>query len=121
MQTVLECRDMLTSGWRSCPDNTGHKVRKLVYTMPVPTDVPPAMAKLLGIPKTLQGTTVQRICGDPGEVTLVQHSYSRDMMYGDRFLIQTILNFRATMRGASSCASGWIQSGQAPCRGLTAL
>jgi len=99
LETVVECRDTLSSGWKTCPDNTGHQVRKLVYMMPVPPDMPPAMAKMLGVPKILQGTTVQRLCGGADEVTLVQHSYTRDMMYSDRFIVQCITNFRCDSKG----------------------
>lgn len=96
---MLGCHVQLTSGWNPCPDNTEHVVRKIVYEMPIPSDVPPAMAKLIGVPKTLQGSTVQRLWHSDDEVKLVQHAYSRGMMHGDRFLVQSIMNFRRSEKG----------------------
>jgi hypothetical protein len=99
LEQVIGCTNIRTSGWKSCPDNSGHKVRKSVYTMPAPSDIPASVRKILGVPEFLQGTTVQRLCGGEDEITHVQQSYSSDILYGDRFMIQAITHFAADKDG----------------------
>ncbi|CAK0888668.1 unnamed protein product [Prorocentrum cordatum] len=94
------CHDVRDTGWRPCPDNEGHLVRKIVCMVPVPPDAaPPAVARLLGVPKALQATMVQRLCTDADMVTLVEQSYTKDVVYLDRFMTQYVRRFSPNSDG----------------------
>jgi hypothetical protein len=97
---ALGCHDIRRTGWKPCPDNDGHDVRKIVCMVPVPPDAaPPAVARLLGVPKALQATMVQRLCADADEVTLVEQSYTQDVVYLDRCMTQYIRHFSRNSDG----------------------
>jgi len=98
--TALGCHDIRGTGWKSCPDNAGHHVQKIVCMVPVPPDAaPPAVARLLGVPKVLQATMVQRLSADADEVTLVEQSYTQDLVYLDRCVTQYVRHFSRNSDG----------------------
>jgi hypothetical protein len=98
--TVLGCYDIRGTGWKPCPDNVGHLVRKTLCVVPVPPDAaPPAIARLLGVPKALQATMVQRLCADADGVTLVEHSSTQDLVYLDRCKTQYVRHFSRNSDG----------------------
>jgi hypothetical protein len=97
---AVGCQDIQGTGWKPCPDNIGHQIRKMVYTLPVPPDAAPsAVAKLLGVPKALQMTMVQRLCSDGHEMTLVEQAYTQDVVYLDRCLAQYVRHFSRNTNG----------------------
>jgi len=97
---AVGCQDIMGTGWNPCLDNVEHHVRKLVYTLPVPPDAaPPAVARLLGIPKALQMTMVQRLCSDGDGVTLVEQAYTQDIAYLDRCMAQYVRQFSRNIDG----------------------
>jgi len=100
LEEYMECYDIEATEWK--PDDTvaGTLVRKCHYAAPVPADVPDSVAKLVGLPPVVGTTTVYRLrTVDPGEVTLVQQSYTGDVMYGDRFKIQHTISFKEEAGG----------------------
>jgi hypothetical protein len=92
--TSLGCYDIRGTGWKPCPDNAGHDIRKIVCMVPIPPDsAPPAVARLLGVPKALQATMVQRLCADADGVILVEQSCTQDIVYLDRCISQYVRHF----------------------------
>jgi len=92
--TALGCTDISGTGWKPCPDNAGHAVRKILCMVPVPPDAaPPALARLLGLPKSFQTTMLQRLCADTNGVTLVEQLYTQDIVYVDRCKNQYVRHF----------------------------
>lgn len=78
-------------------------VLKRCYSAPVPENVPDAIAKLVRLPPVIGTTTVYRLRrSEPGEVTLVQQSYTGDVLYGDRFKIQNTISFKEDACGVVS-------------------
>jgi hypothetical protein len=67
---------------------------------------------MLNIPESVCSTTVWRLCSSAGEccgwspsardiehLNIIQHSYTKDVLYGDRFKLQNILSFREAPEG----------------------
>jgi hypothetical protein len=103
---VLGATSINASPLAQCPDYAGTKVRKLSCMMPVPGDMPATLRKMLNIPESVFTTMVWRLskageedcCTSPNthnmeHLNVVQQSYTKDVMYGDRFKFQTILSF----------------------------
>jgi len=94
MRKAIQCKDFEDSDWKPCPAIEGNMVRKVWYNVPCPTDVPAFARRLLSIPELLCTTTnfrLQTLEGDR-RIRLVQHSYTRDVLYGDRFKIESRLD-----------------------------
>lgn len=87
------CSDFCTTDWMYSCDTGSAKVRQSDYTMPVPRDIPEVAARLLRVPETISGTTVWRLNADSRELLLVQHSHTKDVLFGDRFKLQNTMSF----------------------------
>lgn len=97
---ALGCLDIRGTGWQPCPDNAGHAVRQTLCMIPVPPDAaPPALARLLGVPRAVQATMLQRLCADADEVMLVEQSYTQDVVYLDRCMNQYVRHFSRNVDG----------------------
>jgi len=93
LKEVLQCHSILATGWKKCPNMPGTWVRKAQWSAPIPADIPTTVARLLGVPDVVTGTSVWRLqeCGNT--LTLMQHSYTKDVLYGERFVLQSTLQF----------------------------
>jgi len=105
LREVMSCYDICTTDWRDSADVADTKVRQSHYMMPVPRDVPEIAARLLRIPDTITGTTVWRLHGDSKQLLLVQHSYTKDVLYGDRFKLQNMMSFLEDPEGGVRLSS----------------
>lgn len=93
------CYDFHTTPWVACNVIPGAQVRKCCYMAPVPEDVPGFARRLLNVPDQLSSTSVWRLVRDPEEMRFVQHSYTSDVLYGDRFKVQCTVRFREQTQG----------------------
>merc|ERR1712048_560206 len=96
MREVLNCTDISSTDWKESPHVHGTLVRKSHYEMSVPRNIPEPIAKLVGIPETIRGSTVWRLHRSCNELTLIQQSYTKDVRYGDRMTVQNTLSFSET-------------------------
>lgn len=99
LSEVANCYDFHTTPWVACNVIPGAKVRKCCYMAPVPEDVPGFARRLLNVPDQLSSTSVWRLVRDPEEMRFVQHSYTCDVLYGDRFKVQCTVRFRQETQG----------------------
>lgn len=76
------------------PRTPGVKVRRCRYMMPLPQDVPRAVASIIGMPKESNITTVFHMRITEDEVLLVHQTITHDVMYGDKFRAQDTHSFR---------------------------
>jgi hypothetical protein len=106
LEEVMGFYDIEGTEWKPDRAAVGTWVRKCDCSAPVPSDVPDSIARILGVPSVLRTTTVYRLqIAEPGEVTLVQESYTGDVMYGDRFKIEHTLSFKE--EGGSIVSRQW--------------
>lgn len=102
LDEVMGCYDIDAAEWKPDPAIAGTLVRKCQYKAPVPADVPDTIKRIVGLPDVVTTTSAFRLHSGPGEVTLVQQSYTRDVMYGDRFKIQHTISFKQEPDGVVS-------------------
>jgi len=95
------CYDFHTTPWVPCNVIPGAQVRKCCYMAPVPDDVPTFARRLLNVPDQLSSTSVWRLVREPEEMRFVQHSYTFDVLYGDRFKVQCTVRFRQEAQGVT--------------------
>lgn len=86
----------------------GTEVRKVCYLTDVPPDIPSMARKLLSIPDKIRGSTVWRLRGDHNELVLVEHTYTHDILYGDRFKVECTLSFRPSGKGGVTMRQ-WVE------------
>jgi hypothetical protein len=121
LREVLGATYITSSRWAQCPNFAGTQVRKISCMMPVPNETPEFIRRLLNIPESICSTTVWRLCSegagasgwspstrgwspsahDVQRLNIVQQSYTKDVMYGDRFKLQNILSFREAPEGVT--------------------
>jgi len=107
MNKVASCYDFVSTAWEDCKLHPGSQVRKCIYTTPVPQDIPAFAKRLLNVPEQIGGCTVWRLSGTNQELLLLQHSYTRDLLYGDRFKVQSIIHFSEENSGVT--IQQWIE------------
>eukprot|EP00933_Yihiella_yeosuensis_P062820 TRINITY_DN65819_c0_g1_i1.p1 TRINITY_DN65819_c0_g1~~TRINITY_DN65819_c0_g1_i1.p1 ORF type:complete len:394 (+),score=80.17 TRINITY_DN65819_c0_g1_i1:72-1253(+) len=101
------CYEIVGSDWTPCPTHEGTEVRKCVYMVPIPDDIPSVARRLLNIPDQISSASVWRLYGSDGKLVLVQHSYTRDVLYGDRFKVQSMITFQ--QEGNSVKMEQWVE------------
>jgi len=103
LSETLECYDIEPGEWKPDPTEAGTMVLERRYSAPVPDNVPDAVAKLVRLPPVIGTTTVYRLRrSESDELTMVQQSYTGDVMYGDRFKIQNTISFKEDAGGVVS-------------------
>jgi len=107
MNKVASCYDFVSTAWEDCKLHPGSQVRKCIYTAPVPPDIPAFAKRLLNVPDQVSGCTVWRLNGTSQELLLLQHSYTRDVLYGDRFKVQSTMHFSEENSGVT--IRQWIE------------
>jgi len=86
--------DISLSYWSTTPG--GDIVRRAEFTMPVPQDVPPAIARLAAVPKTSRATLLYSFkrAGDD-ELLMQLQQCTHDVPQGECFRVQECLRFRS--------------------------
>jgi len=106
---VAGCHGFEGTSWQQCPDMEGTEVRKVCYTTEVPPDIPSIARKLLNIPDEIRGSTVSRLRREEEKVVLVEHSYTRDILYGDRFKVEFTLSVLPDIEKGGVTIRQWVE------------
>jgi hypothetical protein len=103
LKEALECYDIEPAEWKPDPTVVGAMVLKRRYSAPLPENIPDAVARIVSLPRVVRTTTVYRVRrAESGEVTMVQQSYTGDVMFGDRLKIQNTISFKEEACGVVS-------------------
>jgi len=107
MQDYLEgyskSYDISLSDWGTTPG--GVRVRRARFTMPVPQDVPAAIARLAAVPKTSRATLVMGFRRVGEEELLVQlQQVTHEVPQGEAFRVQEMVRFRPHREGGLACS-----------------
>lgn len=90
----LKAKDMEITQWETAKE-ARTKIRGIKLRMPVPMDLPSAMARLVAVPETSRMTSVFRLKDTEDEVVLVTRTATHDIPLGEHFRVQQILSFRS--------------------------
>lgn len=96
---VLGTHDMRWEPFMEPARTPGVKVRRCRYMMPLPQDVPRAVASIMGMPKESNMTTIYHMKITDDEVLLVHQTITHDVLYGDKFRAQDTHSFRPCPEG----------------------
>jgi len=96
----LKARDMHWEPFLEPARTPGVKVRRCTFIMPLPQDVPKAVASIIGLPKESSITIVYHMKITEDEIMLVHQTLTHDVMYGDQFRAQDMHIFRKLADGA---------------------
>lgn len=99
LDEVAGCEGISATDWMECTEQPGTQVRKVLWSAAMPADMSDTIRRLLSLPPQISGTTVWRLQDSGGNLALIQHSYSRNVMYGDRFRLQNTLRFSPSPSG----------------------
>lgn len=109
----LKAKDIEITPWETAKE-ARTKIRGIKLRMPVPTDLPSAMARLVSVPETSRMTSVFRLKDTEDEVVLVTRSASHDIPLGEHFRVQEILSFRSAAAKKGTCAgvslTTWVEA-----------
>jgi len=94
--------DVSTTKWFEAPDNNSVRFRRARFTMPVPQDVPAAIARLAAVPETSKATIVLGYCetGADELIVLIQQ-VTHDVPFGNTFRVHEVMVFRSAPGGGS--------------------
>lgn len=92
MRETLNAIEMRTSSWKRGV-RPGAMVRDSHIIMPVPPDVPRAVALILGMPETVTVTATFQFRRSGEEATLVMHSSTHGVPFGDSFRVEDTIRF----------------------------
>jgi len=99
LEEHLRLTDVQDSKWAPSQRIPGTQMRRLRFRMPVPTDVPQAVKRLVNLPDTTKVTFLARLGCSPDKVILVQEVCSHDVTYGENFWVQDVMTFNSDPSG----------------------
>jgi len=102
------------SEWQEEMRIPGTVVRGVRYNMPLPKDVPAAVARLVSIPEATRVTTVLRLRVQGDEAILLLQTIAHDAPFGENFRTQETLSFKPHERGGVQLVKWgevvWVQA-----------
>jgi hypothetical protein len=119
MAEVLGCTAFVTTPWATSRHNIFEKeepkkgripnifFRRSKYRASLPTDIPPSVAKLVGIPDSVDARSLFALGVSDTELVLVQQSNVQGIMFSDRFRLQN--TFRFTQDGDDVLLEQWAE------------
>jgi len=105
--------DFTRNEWQEEPRIPGTSVCGLRYVMPLPKDVPSAVARLVAIPETSRVTATLRMRASDDEAVVLMQTLAHDAPFGENFRTQEIMRFQATGEGVRVLKWGavvWVQA-----------
>mmetsp|Transcript_11330 Transcript_11330/g.28507 ORF Transcript_11330/g.28507 Transcript_11330/m.28507 type:complete len:276 (+) Transcript_11330:171-998(+) len=98
--------DIEFTDWFNVPG--GLRACRAKFHMPVPQEVPAALARLVSVPETSAATMVvaHRECGDDEELVMLQQ-VTHDVPFGENFRVQEAVSFRRAAAGGGVVCSKW--------------
>jgi hypothetical protein len=107
---ILKAFDFSVTPWTQGQLIPGTLVRKMDLKLPAPDDVPKAVAKMIGFPPVMDSVLMARLHSTKDQITLLMHSNSLNVPYGDCQRIEDVLVFTPDENGGVNVAK-WIQIG----------
>lgn len=94
--------DVSLTTWFDSPCVGGVRVRRATFTMPVPQDVPAAIARLAAVPETSKATLVLGyFARSPDELLIFLQQATHDVPYGSAFRVNETMAFQDAAGGGS--------------------
>merc|ERR1711871_1481723 len=84
---------MSATPWAKATNKPKQPVRRLQFRMPVPQDVPKAIARLISLPKDSAMTVVGKMSSEEGELVLGLQIATHDVPFGEKFLVEESVVF----------------------------
>mmetsp|Transcript_104458 Transcript_104458/g.204884 ORF Transcript_104458/g.204884 Transcript_104458/m.204884 type:complete len:332 (+) Transcript_104458:89-1084(+) len=105
LEQFAQAWDISITNWTNSP--AGLRVRRAEFTMPVPQEVPAAIARLVAVPSASKATIVMGfVSTSPDELLVLLQQCTHDVPYGQAFRVQETMSFR-TASGGGSTFSKW--------------
>lgn len=104
---ILEAWDITSAPWSEGVRTPG-LMRRLRFKLAPPPDTPKAVARIIGLPKFFDNTMVARLSFADNEVTLITHTVTTNVPYGDAQRCQDVIVFAADSEG-SVTVTKWTQ------------
>mmetsp|Transcript_68450 Transcript_68450/g.164364 ORF Transcript_68450/g.164364 Transcript_68450/m.164364 type:complete len:518 (+) Transcript_68450:103-1656(+) len=102
MEEAVHCYDMTFTPWQDL--GSGLKVAKANYMQPIEQKIPGWLMRLAGVPEASRTMTIFQLgqSASANEVTMVQNTSMRDIMYGERFRVRATLVFGLQADGVTT-------------------
>jgi len=94
--------------WASSSRVEGTAVRVLNFTMPLPQDLPRAVAILINLPESTRITNTYRLRKSADEITLIVQVNTPGVPFGENFRIQELSSFRRLPGGGIELRK-WVE------------
>lgn len=113
LEQFSHATDISLSAWCDAPG--GIRVRRAQFTMPVPQEVPPALARLISIPQASRATMLLGIVAAAADELLVLlQQCMHDVPYGENFRVHETMSFRPRAGGGVTFSKWtlvkWVKS-----------
>lgn len=97
-QEDLGAFDIKATKWTQGKRLPTTKVRKVTFQMPL-KDIPAAAAALVSIPENTHVTVICRAESSEDSLTLIMHTCTHDVMFGENFRVQDVFSFKSVDDG----------------------
>lgn len=94
MEENLKIFDVEESRWAVSNRIPGTRMRRMRFKMPVPSDVPAAVKKIISLPPWTTATHLSRLGYSEDQIVLVQDVHTHDVTFGSNFYVQDVLVFQ---------------------------
>lgn len=96
---ALKASELSCTPWTEGQLVSGSLVRRVCFKLPAPDDVPKAVARVIGFPPVLDSVLIARLHCEEDQITLLMHSMSLNVPYGDQQRVEDVLQFTADKDG----------------------
>jgi hypothetical protein len=96
---ALKASELSVTPWTQGQLVSGSLVRRVCFKLPAPDDVPKAVARVIGFPPVLDSVLIARLHCEEDQITLLMHSMSLNVPYGDSQKVEDVLQFTADKDG----------------------
>lgn len=98
LQNFSKASDISLSAWCTAPG--GVRVRRAHFTMPVPQEIPGALARLISLPQASKATMLLGfVAAGADELLVVLQQCTHDVPYGENFRVHETMSFRPHAEG----------------------
>lgn len=98
----MSFRDDSSTPWVTCTAEPHTYLRAAEYTMPLPNDVPKAVARAVAIPEFCKASMALRVRNEGHGLRVEQVTSTPDVPFGDRFYTQDVFSFQPFPGGGVS-------------------
>mmetsp|Transcript_2645 Transcript_2645/g.4894 ORF Transcript_2645/g.4894 Transcript_2645/m.4894 type:complete len:479 (-) Transcript_2645:384-1820(-) len=90
---VLHAHDITLTPWSQEQLTPRTAVRRVSFKLPAPDDIPKTLSNMIRFPKSMDSQLSARLICDVHEISLVMHSFSLNVPYGDHQRLEDVLVF----------------------------